>query len=125
LSVLPIDSALNTRSSFSITSSVARAATLETGFPPSVDALGRVKEAAIESVVEKAPMGVPFARALADVMMSGLTSQCWQPNIHFIGDEQDFVAVEYLLHPLEISQRRSDDSTIALDRLGEECRHAP
>ena len=62
---------------------VARAATLVTGLPPNVEICRPLKLSAISGRVMVTPIGVPLARPLALVMMSGTTSQCSMPN-HFL-----------------------------------------
>ena len=67
--------------SSSIRSITALAATEVTGLPPKVE-ICSPEVFAISGRVMVMPTGTPLPRPLAEVMMSGVTSQCSMPN-HF------------------------------------------
>ena len=72
----PLASARAGTSSSTITSRVAQAAAMETGFPPNVENVLASQDAAISGLVIVAPTGAPLAMPLAMTMMSGSTPQC-------------------------------------------------
>ena len=67
--------------------------------------------------------------AFATVMISGAMPKVSQPNMlpvrpkprdHLVGDEQDVVAAQHLLHAGKVAVRRHDHAARALHRLGDE-----
>jgi hypothetical protein len=57
-------------------SMVARAAAMDTGFPPKVDACDPGTQSMISARVMQMPSGMPLAMPLARQTMSGSTPEC-------------------------------------------------
>src|SRR5260370_1285494 len=66
--------------SFSITSSVASAAAIQTGFPPKVDACEPGTQSMISALLMVMPSGIPDAMPFAMQTMSGCTPVCSTAN---------------------------------------------
>ena len=73
---LPTSSELRARFSFSITSSVASAAAMHTGFPPKVEACEPGTQSMISARVMVTQSGMPDAIPLATQTISGCTPVC-------------------------------------------------
>ena len=101
-------------------SRVARAAMAETGFPPRVDAEGRVNEEATDSVAQYAAMGVPFPSALATVTMSGSTPELPTANIEPARPKPVCTSSATRSTPYLVASRR--DAAVALYRFDDEGR---
>jgi len=46
-----------------------------------------------------------------------------EPALHFVGDKQNAVPIQNVLHAREVAGRGDDDAALAQHRLGDEGRH--
>ncbi len=76
----PTSCEFRSRPSFSITSSVASAAAMHTGFPPNVDACDPGTQSISSALLTVTPSGMPEAMPFAMQTMSGCTPVCSTAN---------------------------------------------
>ena len=120
-------------SSSSVVSTVSPTA-VANGLPPKVlPWVPGVKAWATSSVASVAPIGIPLARALATVMMSGsmpgvlvAPEPAGAPHarLYLVEDQEDAGGIADLPEPGEVAVVGHHDAALALDRLDEHRRGA-